>query len=69
MPNINGKYLLISKHLITSEKKKKRRNDFTEADFEKQRELARLYAKDRGDDFLIVQVIEEISVPKQESKP
>jgi hypothetical protein len=64
--DVTGKFILIEKHIITRKGKKKRRA-YHEADgLDLTRELATKYAADRQDDFLIVQIIEEVSKPESE---
>lgn len=59
--DIVGKYFLIKKHTIKGSKRS-RRATFGPEDFENQRKLAEKYSKEnQGEDFLIVQVVEEIS--------
>jgi hypothetical protein len=65
--NLVGKFLLVNKHIWKGKEKKSRRVDFTEADIPQQRELAAKYSEqNNGEDFLIVQVVEEIKGKKKE---
>lgn len=66
--NVEGKFILVSKHLAMHNGKKKRRRYFTENEIEGQIELARSYAKAKDEDFLIVQIVKEIPNPKSQEK-
>lgn len=62
--NVDGKYILIKKHTMRKHKRARRHfSDGCPEDMQKMRELAGQYAAEQGEDFLIVQVIEEISKP------
>jgi hypothetical protein len=64
--DVTGKFILIEKHIITRKGTKKRRG-YHEADgLDLARDLAKKYAADRKDDFLIVQIVEEVSKPESE---
>lgn len=58
--NRTGLYILINKHNL-KDKKLHRRTFFREGEMEKQRELARTFAAQNMDDFLIVEVLLEVS--------
>lgn len=63
-----GQYILVKKH--TQRKGKRVRRAFHNADgLELMRELGAQYATKHGEDFLIVQVVEEISKPESEESP
>jgi hypothetical protein len=64
--DVVGKYILIEKHIITRKGKKKRRAYHEAEGLDLARELATKYAADRQDDFLLVQIVEEISKPETE---
>lgn len=65
MTDLVGKFILINKHIWKGKEKKSRRVDFTAEDFPQQRELAAKYSTaNNGEDFLIVQVVEEIKGKK-----
>ena len=65
--DVNGKYLIVTKHRKIRGKNVRRR--FNEVqNLPEMAELATQYAAERGEDFLIVQVIAEVSKPKQDAK-
>lgn len=69
MSDVKGQFFLIKKHLpLQNGKGKKRRHFFGPEEFEQQRDLARKFGMDDGEDFLIVQVVEEITNKKPEEK-
>lgn len=56
-----GAYLLVNKHKLDKDDKPYRRTFFDESDIETHRKLGHKYALENQDDFLIVQVVLEIS--------
>lgn len=58
--DVSGQYFLVNKHIPIG-KKKKRRFFFTAEEIEKQIELAEKYAGENREDYLIVQVVREVS--------
>ena len=65
--DVIGKYILIKKHTMKKGKRARRHfGDGDSADMQKMRELAAKYATEENEDFLIAQVIEEISKPETE---
>lgn len=74
MPNVNGKYLIVPKHKHGNKSKGKgkrlqRRQFHDEQELETMRRLAGQYAAEHGEDFLIVQVVEEIEKPSVAGMP
>lgn len=67
MPNVNGKYFIIQKHITVKRPDKKRirqrRRFHTESELPAVRELAAKYANQNKLDFIICQVLEEFSKP------
>lgn len=61
--DVTGKYLIIEKHRRVGGKKARRRFNDKE-NIPTMIELAKGYAEQRGEDFLIVQVIAEVSKSK-----
>ena len=62
--DVTGKYILVPKHTVR--KKKPAKRSFHEStDMDLMTELAGKYASERDEDFLIVQVVAEISRPKK----
>ena len=66
--DVTGKFILVSKHLATTNGKKKRRRYFSESEIDGQVELAQSYAIAKDEDFLIVQIVKEIQNPKNKEK-
>jgi hypothetical protein len=65
--DVVAKFLIVTKHRKIRGKNVRRRFN-EEQDLGTMVELAIGYAKERGEDFLIVQVIAEVSKPKQDAK-
>jgi hypothetical protein len=65
--DVTGRYIIVPKHW-GSKKKSRRRSFHGEEEMELMVELATTYASQRNEDFLIVQVVREISKPKK-TKP
>jgi hypothetical protein len=65
MMNQQGKYFLVTKHVLhgkQGKEKKYQRTFFEEGEFPKIREVAKTYSQQHNrEDFLIVKVVEEIS--------
>ena len=62
--DVTGKFILVPKHVVR--KKKTTKRAFHDAkDMELMTELATTYANQRDEDFLIVQVVAEVSRPKK----
>jgi hypothetical protein len=65
--DVAGKYILVPKHVVRKKKTVKRAyHDVTE--MELMTDLAGKYAAERDEDFLIVQVVAEVSRPKKGRK-
>lgn len=65
--DVTGQYILVPKHVVRKKKTVKRAyHDATEMDL--MTELAGKYAAERDEDFLIVQVVAEVSRPKKGRK-
>lgn len=60
--DVTGKYIIVEKHRKLKGKLARRRFS-DETDMEKMIELATGYAAERGQDFLIVQVVTDVSKP------
>lgn len=67
MANATGMVFVIRKHLHRESGKMKRRNMFSEAEMDKAAALAERYAEQNGEDFLIVQVVAEVSKPSKKA--
>ena len=65
--DVRGQFIIVPKHLRVR-KKTKRRSFHGEQDMELMIQLATDYARARGEDFLIVQVIAEVSKPEKAEK-
>lgn len=63
MAIVIGQHILINKHIPHGRSRRSSRKYFNPADFDDQRELAKQYAADKGEDYLICLVVEEISAP------
>ncbi len=61
-----GKYFIVEKHKQLRGHRLGRRRFNEEINLEEMKELAAGYAKERGQDFLIVQVVTEVSKPAGE---
>jgi len=66
--DVIGKYIIVPKHHPKSWKNR-RRHFHDESDLAKATKLAQQYAAERGEDFLIVQVITEVSKPDAKDLP
>lgn len=64
--DVTGKFFLVEKHKRIKGKPAKRRFNEQE-DIPTMVELAKQYAQQRGEDFLIVQVVAEVSKPETKS--
>lgn len=62
--DVIGQFIIVPKHLRVR-KKTKRRSFHGEQDMELMIQLATDYARTRGEDFLIVQVVAEVSKPEK----
>ena len=64
---VTGKFIIVPKHVVRK-KKTVRRAFHDETDTELMTQLATKYAEERDEDFLIVQVVKEVSRPKNGKK-
>lgn len=65
--DVYGKFLIIPKHRMIR-KKQIRRSFHDEESMPLMQDLASQYSQARGEDFLIVQVVAEVSKPKNGKK-
>ena len=66
--DVTGKFIIVPKHNISQKGKKRKRRAYHEAsDLQLMQDLATKYAAERGEDFLIVQIVQEISKPEKGS--
>lgn len=65
--DVTGKYILVPKHVVRR-KKIARRAFHEETEMELMVDLAGKHAAEKNDDFLIVQVVAEVSRPKKNGK-
>ena len=64
---VTGKFIIVPKHVVRK-KKTIRRAFHGETDMELMTKLATDYAEQRDEDFLIVQVVKEVSRPRNGRK-
>lgn len=64
---VTGKYFLIHKHWMKQKGKKRRRKFYAHEELSKAEALARKYAAENKDDYLLVQVVREYSRPADQS--
>jgi hypothetical protein len=66
--DVTGKFVLIKKHTMRKHKRARRHYAESCEELNRMRELGAEYAVKQGEDFLIVQIVEEISKPEPEGE-